>query len=105
VKGGKGTVSAAFTKKGRVALVATTASRYGNRRVTPGTKTARLKKAYPRRRALGKTLVRANSKSPRLFGVRKGRVRYVAVTTRRTLGRGKTLRAYLRYAGMVAKKR
>ena len=33
VKGGKGTVSAAFTRHGRVALVTTTAPRHGNRRV------------------------------------------------------------------------
>jgi hypothetical protein len=100
VKGGKGTVSAAFTKKGKVALVAATSSRYGNRKVFPGSKTSRLRRSFPRRKAVGKAVVRANSKSPRLFGVRKGKVRYVAVTSRKTIGKRKTLRAYLRYAGM-----
>jgi len=101
VKGGKGTVSAAFTKKGRVALVTTTAERYGNRRVHPGSKKATLRRAYPRGRRVGPTLVRANSRSPRLFGVRRGRVKFVAVTTRRTIHRRRALRAYLRYAGVV----
>jgi hypothetical protein len=100
VKGGKGTVSAAFTKKGKVALVAATSTRYGNRKVFPGSKTSRLRKAFPRRRAVGHAIVRANSRSPRFYGVRKGKVRYVGVTTRKTIGKRRTLRAYLRYAGM-----
>jgi hypothetical protein len=105
VKGGKGTVSAAFTRKGRVALVKTTAPRHGNRRIHPGTSVRALRRSYPRRRALGRTLVRANHRSPRLFGIRRGKVRYVAVTSRRTIARRKTLRAYLRYAGVIAKAR
>lgn len=105
VKGSKGTVSAAFSKKGRVALVSTTAKHHGNRRVRPGSKQAALRRAYPRGRRVGPTLWRANSKSPRLFGVSRGRVRFVAVTTRRTIGRRKTLRSYLRYAGVVARKK
>ena len=36
VKRSRGSVRAAFTKRGRVALVATTARRHGNRRVRPG---------------------------------------------------------------------
>jgi hypothetical protein len=98
VKGGKGTVSAAFTRGGRVALVTTTAPRHGNRRVHVGTRARALRRAYPRRRVIGRTLVRANPSSPRLFGIRRGRVSYVAVTSRRTIARPRTLRAYLRYA-------
>jgi hypothetical protein len=99
VKGGKGKVTAAFTKKGRVALVATSAPHHGNRKIHPGTSTRALKRAYSRRRAVGRSIVRANKRSPRFFGIRKGRVRYVAVTSRKTLAKRKTLRAYLRYAG------
>jgi hypothetical protein len=100
VKGGKGTVTAAFTRGGKVALVATTAPRHGNRRIHPGTKTGALRRAYSRRRSIGRALVRANPRSPRLFGIRRGKVRYVAVTSRRTIARPRTLRAYLRYAGL-----
>jgi hypothetical protein len=103
VKGGKGRVSAAFTRGGRVALVTTTAPRHGNRRIHPGTGVRALRRAYPRRRALGRTLLRANPRSPRLFGIRRGKVRYIAVTSRRTIGKRKTLRSYLRYAGVVAR--
>ncbi len=105
VKGGKGTVSAAFDRKGRVALVSTTAPRHGNRRVRPGNASRVIRRAYSRRRAMGRSLVRANPRSPRLIGTRGGRVRFWAVTSRRTIGRPKTLRAYLRYAGVVASKR
>jgi hypothetical protein len=103
VKGGKGTVSAAFTRRGRVALITTTAPRHGNRRIHPGTRTRALGRAYPRRRAVGRALVRANPRSPRLFGIRRGRVRYVAVTAPRTIARPRTLRSYLRYAGVLTK--
>jgi hypothetical protein len=99
VKGGKGTVSAAFNRRGRVALVTTTAPRHGNRRIHPGESMRALRRAYGRLRAIGRSLVRANRKSPRLFGVRRGRVRYVAVTSRRMIARRKTLRRYLRYSG------
>jgi len=101
VKGGRGTVSAAFTKHGRVALVTSTSPRYGNRRVFPGGRTSSLRRSFPRGHKVGTTIVRANPRSPRIFGIRRGRVRYVAVAPDRTLARPKTLRAYLRYAGVV----
>jgi hypothetical protein len=100
VKGGKGRVTAAFNRRGRVALVATTAPRHGNRRIHPGTSRSALRRAYPRLRKLGRTLVRANPRSPRLFGLRRRKVRYVAVTSRRIIAKRKTLRRYLRYAGV-----
>jgi hypothetical protein len=98
VKGGKGKVSAAFTRKGRVALVTTTAPRYGNRRIHPGARVRALRGAYPRSRSLGRTLVRASPTSPRLFGIRRGKVRYIAVASRGTIGKRNTFGAYLRYA-------
>ena len=105
VKGGKGTVTAAFTRKGRVALAGTTAPRHGNRRIHPGTRLRALRRAYPRRRGIGRGLLRANPSSPRLFGLRRGRVRYIAVAPRRTIRRRKALRSYLRYAGLTGKAR
>jgi hypothetical protein len=101
VKGGKGTVSAAFSRRGRVALVTSTSKRYGNRHVFPGSKRSKLTRAFRRRTSVGRAIVRANHTSPRFFGVRKGKVRYVGVTYRRTLAKRKTLRAYLRYAGVA----
>jgi hypothetical protein len=98
VKGGKGTVSAVFDRHARVAFVETTAPHHGNRRIHPGTRVRALRRAYPRGRAIGRGLLRANRRSPRLFGIRRGRVRYVAVTARRTIRRHRKLRKYLRYA-------
>ena len=45
--------------RGRVALLASTASGHGNRRVRPGGPAARLARSYPRRRALGRGLFAA----------------------------------------------
>ena len=100
MKGSKGVVSAAFDRKGRVALVTTTAGAHGNRKVRPGSTLARLRRSYRRGRSLSATLFRANRRSPRLFGVRRGKVRFIAVTSRRTIARRKTLRAYLRLCGV-----
>jgi hypothetical protein len=100
VTGGSGTVSAAFSKSGRVALVATTAQRRGKRKVLPGSSRAQLRRLYPRRTSVGRALVRANPRSSRIFGVRGGKVRYVAVTTRHSIARRALLRSYLRAAGV-----
>jgi LVIVD repeat len=86
VKGG-GTVSTAFTKS-RVVLVATTARGH------------RLGKLAPGRRARGRGIVRATPRSRQILGVRGGRVRYVAVTSRRAIHRPALLRSYLRAAGL-----
>jgi len=96
VKGRRGKVSAVFNRRGRVALVKTTAPRHGNRRIHPGTSVRALHRAYPRLKRVSKTLARANPRSPRLFGLRRKRVRYIAVSSRRTIAARRTLRAYLR---------
>jgi hypothetical protein len=98
VKGGGGTVRAAFNRKGRVELALTTAPRHGNRRIHPGISTRRLRAAYPRRRAIGRALFRANPRSPRLIGVRRGKVTYIAVAPRKLIGKRNSLSAYLRLA-------
>jgi len=99
VKGTSGRVSAAFSRKGSAVLATTTARAHGNRGVRPGSSVRTLRRAYPRGRALGKGLYRANLRSPRLFGVRKGRVRFIAVADRRLLRNGRALRHHLRLAG------
>jgi len=100
VKGGTGMVSAAFTKSGRVALVGSTASRRGKRAVSPGSSARRLRRRYPHRTRVGRAIVRANPRSTRIFGIRGGRVRHVAVTTSRTIARPRLLHGYLRRAGL-----
>jgi hypothetical protein len=100
VKGDRGEVRAAFSPRGRVALVATTAPRHGNRRIRPGTRLIALSRAYPRRRSLGRGLYRAGPGSRRLIGVRSGRVRLVAVASSSLIRSRRALRAHLRYAGL-----
>ena len=88
VRGG-GKVTAAFTKRGRVALVSTTA------RVP--LKRARLR-AFRHPRSLGHGLVRPFRGSHRLFTVRRGKVRAVSIASSRTIKQRALLRRYLRAA-------
>ena len=100
VKGGTGMVSAAFTKSGRVALVATTASRRGKGACPPAAAPAGCGAVTRTARGVGRAIVRANPHSTRIFGIRGGKVRHVAVTRSRTIARPKLLRRYLRHAGL-----
>jgi hypothetical protein len=95
VEGG-GRVVAAFTKGGRVALVGTTGARHRHRRIRPGSSARLVRRTFPRRVVLTRRLVRAGPHSGRLFGVRRGKVRYIAVASRRV----SKLRRYLRLAGL-----
>jgi hypothetical protein len=85
-----------------VRLVTTTARGHGNRRVRVRSSSRRFFAAYPRGRRIGRGLYRANPRSPRLFGIRRGRVRFIAVADRRLLrpGEGRALRRYLAWAGL-----
>ncbi len=100
VKGTSKRVTAVFGSKTKVDLVTTTAPRHGNRGVRPGSSARRMARAFPRRKRIAKGLYRANPRSPRLIGVRRGRVRYFAVASKRTLKSKRLLRVYLRRAGL-----
>ena len=69
-------------------------------RAPAGTTRAQLRRRYPQRQALGGSLVRAGARSSRIFGVRGGKVRYVAVAAPRTIARRQLLRSHLRNAGL-----
>ena len=97
VKGGPGALSVTFAK-GRVALVGTTAAR--KRGVSSGSSIRRLRRSYRHRTAVGRSIVRAGPRSTRIFGIRGGKVRHVAVTRARTIAHPKLLRSYLRAAGL-----
>jgi hypothetical protein len=100
VKHSSGRVNAVFSRRGRVALVTTTARVHGNRLLRPGAPARALRRAYSRRRAIRPGLYRANRRSPRLIGVRKGRVRFFAVANRRLLRSPRALKRHLRLAGL-----
>ena len=93
-------VTAVFSRRGRVALVTTTARAHGNRGVRPGSRGRSVRRAYSRRKRIGPALFRANPRSPRLIGVRAGRVRFIAVANRELPRRPRALRRHLRLAGL-----
>ena len=100
VRRSSGRVRAVFSRRGRVALVATTARAHGNRGIRPGSSRQAVQRAYSRYRPVGRGLYRANSRSPRLIGFRGGRVRYFAVASRALLRNPRALRRHLRLAGL-----
>jgi len=101
VKGGRGSVIATFSRRGRVELITTTAPSHGNRGIRPGTRSRRLSRSYPGRRALGRGLYRAGRRSPRLIGVRRGRVRFVAVASSQLIRNRRALLRRLRAVGLA----
>jgi hypothetical protein len=100
IKGGRGSVRAAFTPGGKVRLLVSTGPRHGNRGVRPGSATTRLARAYPRRLALGRGLFMAGARSTRIVAVRGGKVRFTGVASRRLIADPAALRRYLRLAGL-----
>jgi hypothetical protein len=104
---GGGRVTAVFSRTGRTALVASTGRRHrargvGRRRVGRGTRARALRRAFPRRRVVGRGVVapRPGRSGRMLFGVRRGRVRWVAVRGNKAPARGRRLVRLLRRAGL-----
>ncbi|MFL5866607.1 MAG: hypothetical protein ACJ766_05840, partial [Thermoleophilaceae bacterium] len=103
VRRSRGRVVAVFSSRrshGRVRLVTSTARYHRLRRVGRGATTRRLARAFPHRVRIGRGLYRAGPRSRRLFGVRRGKVRFVAVADRPLIARPRVLRRYLRLAGL-----
>jgi len=98
VKASRGRVSAVFGKGTRVSLLIATARRYGNRGVHPGVSLRKAKRTFRGLRRLSKTVYRLSPSSRRIIGVRKGKVRYVGVASKRTLRSKRLLRTYLKRA-------
>ena len=103
VRRSRGRVSAVFasrSRRARARVVVTTARGHGNRRVRPGSSVRRLRRAYPRLRRVTRRVYRANPSSPRIFGVRRGRVRFVGVAPRKLIRSPRSLRRALARAGL-----
>jgi len=96
---GGGRLVAAFSRRGDARLVATTAPALRVRGIRVGSSARRIARAYGAVRSMPGRAVSARSGSTRLlFGVRRGRVSYIAVVDRRLLKRPALLRPYLRSA-------
>jgi len=87
------------SRRARARLVTTTARYHRMRRVGRGSSSRRLAR-FPHRVRIARRLYRAGPRSRRIFGTRRGKVRFVAVADRRLIRKPKTLRRYLRLAGL-----
>lgn len=101
-KSRKARAVAVFDPKGRIRIAATNrgAHRYG--KTTPGTRAKTLRKRYGKRlRKLSKTTrVVRSRRGVVVFGLRRGKVSYIAVADRTVGRKGKTLRGYVKRLGL-----
>ena len=100
VKNSRGHVTAAFTRPQRAGLVLSTARGHGTKGVWAGRRASRLRRAFPRRIRLRRGLYRAGPRSRLLVGTRRGKIAFVAVASRGVLKKTRTVRGYLRLAGV-----
>ncbi|MDX6706231.1 MAG: hypothetical protein QOI48_2077 [Solirubrobacteraceae bacterium] len=105
VKGG-GSVVATFDLKGRVALAGTTAKGHRRLKIGRGSRVSALRKAFGKRLgSIGPGVRRVTGKPPQaIFGVRRGKVTFVAVADRALLRNRKALRAQLSRAALIRKR-
>ncbi|MFN2617631.1 MAG: LVIVD repeat-containing protein [Thermoleophilaceae bacterium] len=102
VKRSRGRVTAVFSRRsrrGRIRLVTTTARAHGMRGVHRGSGVRKLRRRFRHARRIARGVYRAGPHSRRLFGVRHGKVRFVAVADKRLIRHPRTLRRYVRRAG------
>ncbi len=85
--------------RGRVRLVLSTSPRHRMRTVGRGASLARLLRRFPKARRAGTGIYRTGPRTPRIFGVRAGKVRFVGVADRGLLRNRRALRTYIRRAG------
>lgn len=101
---GGGKVLIAFSAKGTVQLAATTAKGHRRMRIGRGATEAALRRTFGRRlRSAGGGLRRiaGGSSQQIVFGVRRGRVTFIAVANRGLIADRRALRSQLRRAGLV----
>ncbi len=89
---------AAFTRSHKVGLIATTGSGHRAARVAPGMRSRRLR---GKARSIGRGLyVRRAGRGRFVYKVRRGKVRFVALASRGVSKNRRTIRNYLRMAGL-----
>lgn len=100
VRSSKGRVTAVFGKATKIELLVATAGSYGNRGVRPGVSFKTFARKYRSRRLAGSGVYRISKRSQRVVGIRKGKVKFVGVASKRLLKSRKTLKAYVKRAGV-----
>ena len=100
VSGGRGGVVVAFSRTGRARLALSTAPGHSRGRIRRGASLRRLRRSYSVRRR-GPGLYTGTGRGRRVvFGVRRGRVRFVGVGTTWVVGHSSRLRRYVRLVGL-----
>jgi hypothetical protein len=96
-----GTVTPVFTSAGRLALIVSTARFHKSADIGPGARASRLSRRRGFRRIGRGVYVRAAGRGAQfVYLVRRGRVTHSGVATRAAARNARTLRGYLREAGL-----
>ena len=95
---GGGKATAVLSSNGRIGLIGTTARGRAPGRAARGSSLRKLRGVHGKLRRVGRGVYGASRRGPFVFGVRRGKVRYVAVTHSR-MSRSQTT-AHLRLAGL-----
>ena len=77
-----------------------TARGHGTKGVWAGRRASRLRRAFRNRKRIARGLYRAGPRSRLVVGTRRGKIAFVAVASRGVLKKRRTLRGYLRLAGV-----
>ena len=88
-----------FGRATKVELLTATAGSYGNRGVHPGVSLRKARRTFRGLRRVSAAVYRLSPSSRRIIGVRRGRVRFVGVASKRVLGSKWLLRTYVKRAG------
>jgi len=99
VKRSRGAVVAVLDRRGRALLLVTTAHGHGNRGLRPGSTVRRMRSAYPRSRRVMSGVLRTHPRSRQLVGVRRGRIRFLAVASLPLMREHRALRRALTRLG------
>jgi hypothetical protein len=102
VKDSRGYTAAVFSsprRSARARLVVTTVRGHGNARARVGSRTTKFRRTYRHRVRVARGLYRGGPRSPRIFGLSRGRVRYIAAATPAVARDRRALEHYLRLSG------
>ena len=105
VEGKRGYTAAVFSRRderARAKLLLTTVPGQGNRRTRVGSRAAKFRRRYPDRVRVARGLYLGGPRSQRIFGLREGRVQFIAVARRRVARNRKAVKRYLRLGGQLS---
>lgn len=99
IKRSRGHLVAVFGRRSKVELLIATGRGYGNRGVHRGVSRRKARRAFRRMRRVTGSVYRLGPRSSRIVSIRRGKVRYVGLASKRVLRSRRLVRIYVKRAG------